>query len=306
MATRSPTSAHNSWGSFAAITDLPNVAGASVQSATLEVGDVAYVAGAALLYFCTNATLGAATWAPASGGGGGGWPGTTPGPTDANDLYVYTCDETSGTTLVNTGAGPNGDLTITGNVYLNSKWIAKSQSSTRFLADNPSDIAESAPSAVFEGGSATIEAYVATRDNDKFGCVAAIARGKNCFLIGQNYPGGGSASFWYAAVIIGGDVSDTSFATNPKVDVCEPTHVAATYDGDTGQMIVYVNGIQTAVANTGLGALPYLDTLSLGNINVPRFIENVSFRGDITQARFSNVVRRPAYILERAQNCFGL
>jgi hypothetical protein len=241
-----------------------------------------------------------------AGGGGGGWPGTTPGPTDANDLYVYDCNETSGTTLANTGAGPNGDLTIAGNVYLNSKWIAKSQSSVRFLADAPADGAESAPSAAFAGGSGTIEAYVVTRENDKFGCVAAILQGNNCLLISQYYPGGGFASFWNAGVIIGGVVKDTSFATNPKVDVNEPTHVAMTYDGTTGQMLLYVNGIQTAVNNTGLGALPNLDTVSLGNINLPGIIGNVSFRGDITQARFSNVVRSPAYILERAQNCFGL
>ena len=251
----------------------------------------------------TSASNGAVT---ISAAGGGGWPGTTPGITDANDLYVYKCDETTGTTLANTGTGLNGSLTIAGNVYLNSRWIAKSQGSVRFLADNVTDGAESAATAVFSGGSGTIEAYVATRENDRLGVVAAILQGNNCLLISQYYPGGGFASFWNAGVIIGGVVKDTSFATTPKVDMNEPTHVAVTYDGTTGQMLLYVNGIQTAVNNTGLGALPTLDTVSIGNINMPGYIGNVSFRGDITQVRFSNVVRSASYILERAQNCFGL
>ena len=62
MATRSPIAFHAYWGIFATYGDLPNVAGSPTQSATLEVGDQAYVIADAMLYFCIDATLGAAVW----------------------------------------------------------------------------------------------------------------------------------------------------------------------------------------------------------------------------------------------------
>jgi hypothetical protein len=69
MATRSPTPFHNYWGNgFAAYADLPNVAGATIQSPTLEVGDTAFVSSASTLYVCIDATLGAAVWSAMTSG----------------------------------------------------------------------------------------------------------------------------------------------------------------------------------------------------------------------------------------------
>lgn len=62
MATRSPNAFHAYWGIFATGADLPNVAGSTTQSSALETGDQAYSSSDQLLYFCTDATLGAATW----------------------------------------------------------------------------------------------------------------------------------------------------------------------------------------------------------------------------------------------------
>ena len=63
MATRSPTPVHSYWGNtFAAYAQLPNVAGATIQTANVEVGDTAYVPSDDMMYFCTVATLGAAVW----------------------------------------------------------------------------------------------------------------------------------------------------------------------------------------------------------------------------------------------------
>lgn len=70
MATRSPTAFHGYWGNaYVTPADLPNVAASPTQSATLEVGDTAYVTGTQSLYFCIDATLGAAVWSPMSGSG---------------------------------------------------------------------------------------------------------------------------------------------------------------------------------------------------------------------------------------------
>ncbi|NJN63444.1 MAG: hypothetical protein HC882_00270 [Acidobacteria bacterium] len=62
MATRSPTPYHPDWGTYAAVTDLPNVLGAPTQKANLQVGDLATVG--TTKYVCTLATVGAATWTP--------------------------------------------------------------------------------------------------------------------------------------------------------------------------------------------------------------------------------------------------
>jgi hypothetical protein len=61
MATRSPTTTHPYWGTFATTAALPNVAGSPTQKGTLEAGDQAYVTGSGL-YLCTDSTLGAAAW----------------------------------------------------------------------------------------------------------------------------------------------------------------------------------------------------------------------------------------------------
>jgi hypothetical protein len=69
MATRSQTPFHNYWGNgFAAYADLPNVAGATIQSPTLEVGDTAFVSSASTLYVCIDATPGAAVWSAMTSG----------------------------------------------------------------------------------------------------------------------------------------------------------------------------------------------------------------------------------------------
>ena len=69
MATRSPTPTHGYWGNtFALYADLPNVAGATIQSPTLEVGDTAYIPSASALFVCIDATLGAAVWSAMTSG----------------------------------------------------------------------------------------------------------------------------------------------------------------------------------------------------------------------------------------------
>jgi hypothetical protein len=73
MATKSPRQHHGQWPNVASAAQLPNVLGATIQDAALEVGDIAYVTGTGL-YQCDVATLGAASWSQPGGGGGGGAP----------------------------------------------------------------------------------------------------------------------------------------------------------------------------------------------------------------------------------------
>lgn len=67
MANKS-TGIYGHFGNYAAAAQLPNVVGATVQTAELAVGDLASVAG--ILYVCTTATLGAAVWAVVGSGVG--------------------------------------------------------------------------------------------------------------------------------------------------------------------------------------------------------------------------------------------
>jgi hypothetical protein len=63
MSLRSPTPFHSYWGNtFSAYAQLPNVAGALVQTSNVEVGDTAYVPSDDMMYFCIDATVGAAVW----------------------------------------------------------------------------------------------------------------------------------------------------------------------------------------------------------------------------------------------------
>jgi hypothetical protein len=56
-------SSNRVWPNVAIAAQLPNVAAATIQSAKLQVGDLAIVTGGGL-YLCTTATLGAAVWQP--------------------------------------------------------------------------------------------------------------------------------------------------------------------------------------------------------------------------------------------------
>lgn len=62
MAIRSGQQYHEFWGTFATRADLPNVAGAATQKATLQVGDYAWVTQELVAFRCLDATLGAAVW----------------------------------------------------------------------------------------------------------------------------------------------------------------------------------------------------------------------------------------------------
>jgi len=71
MATKSPRQHHGQWPNVVSAAQLPNVLGATIQDAALEIGDIAYVVGTGL-YQCDAAGLGAASWSQPGGGGGGG------------------------------------------------------------------------------------------------------------------------------------------------------------------------------------------------------------------------------------------
>lgn len=66
MATKSPRQHHCQWPSVADPTELPNVSGASIQDAAVEVGDICYSLSNLVVYVCDTATEGSAVWSLAS------------------------------------------------------------------------------------------------------------------------------------------------------------------------------------------------------------------------------------------------
>ena len=62
MALKSPTAFHEYWGQVADATELPNISGATIQDAALQVGDIVWVADEDAMYQCTTATVGSAVW----------------------------------------------------------------------------------------------------------------------------------------------------------------------------------------------------------------------------------------------------
>jgi len=89
MATKSPRQHHSQWPNVSASSQLPNTSIAAIQDSALEVGDTCYSIAEAVLYVCTDATLGSAVWVdPAAGGaGGGGAPLTS---VSLGGWYTYT------------------------------------------------------------------------------------------------------------------------------------------------------------------------------------------------------------------------
>lgn len=107
------TGIYGHFGTFSAVGQLPNVAGASLQTSELSVGDLASVGGA--LYICTAAALGGGVWVPVGSGGGtylesGAW---TPTIVDGAGTTTTLLDQPR---FVRTGQSANGGAPGAGDV----------------------------------------------------------------------------------------------------------------------------------------------------------------------------------------------
>lgn len=231
------------------------------------------------------------------------WPGTTPASIDANVIYAYDCLETSGTTLANTGSGPNGTLNLIGPAYLGSKYPAKSRAAVRFLGNTSGHGALSGTACTITPiGGYSVEAYVASADLAHYGCVAVIDNGSGQDSIGISQYYTGSAPFWNVFTFVGGVVRDTSINQDFKVQARTVTHLLATYEFGVG-MKLYINGVLGPSNGLQTGVMSPMTRVTVGTDAV---IGGQSFKGYITQVRCHNVVRNADYALSRAENCFGL
>jgi hypothetical protein len=217
---------------------------------------------------------------------------------DANHIYVYGCTEAAGSTvLVNTGSGANGNLTIQGTQYtdyfLSSKAIGRNAKSFRNLNLSGVGGAWSGTSCSITGGSATIEAFVkpnclqaAATSGTIIACYGATTA--NDFLLIETT---GNDSSYRAVVNIAGTAQFAQYFT--VSNDAGGHHLMASYNGTTGTLNVYVDGALETTATYGSAhSLATMITMVIGNTYSST---TTSYRGWITQARFSNIARSVSY-----------
>lgn len=228
---------------------------------------------------------------PGAGGGGAG-----PAPAiDANHLYVYACDDATGTTILNTGANPSGDLTVnSGTPIFQSGRLSRAGRSIILPATANSDRASNTSVSV-SGAGLTLEAFVSVIDVPyTFGVMLCVytAGGANAFINTH------SSNGFYAQVENGG--SNNTFGTTVPINYLLPTYVAMTWDYSTIKL--YVNGFLRA--STGCTVTPPTwDRVMLGNYG-PTPVS--AFKGNIMQARVSNVARSASFIMDTAETLFKM
>lgn len=214
---------------------------------------------------------------------------------DANHIYVYSCSETSGTTLVNTGSGSNGDLTLQGsantNYYLGSNMVGRSLKSYLGILNNGTGGAWSGTSCSVSGGSISIEAFFLPEvTTSGYVLYAEGSTPANDYI--QVYCPT-TAGVYQVKVNIGG-----SSISSPNITLQfnkTPIHLLATYDGSNGNLKVYINGALYTTATYGVAkSLATMVALSVGN---KKGSTTNSFKGYIAQARFSNSVRTSSYAI---------
>lgn len=237
--------------------------------------------------------------------------GTAPA-LDANHIYVYNCDETSGTTLANIGSGANGDATFTGTIntdyYVGSKIMGRNMTSFRPLNSGPSatGYAVTGNSCSITGGSISVEVMIVPNDiivegaADPLGTIFKIQdAGNTDFVeIATTYF---AQNFYGTAVITGGGANSTStFVLSSNAN---RYHLMLTYNAATGVLYLYVNGILEKTASFGAAhSLPTLTKIYIGGGDASWG----TFQGWIAHLRISDIVRSASYALSSAEAFLAL
>ncbi len=223
---------------------------------------------------------------------------------DANHQYVYACNETSGTTLVNTGAGANGDLTIQGsagtNYNLASSMITRSSKSFMNMSNNSTGGAWSGTSCSIAGGDASIEAFIMPNISTSGYIVSAegATPANDYFSI---FCPTTPLTFVVRTAVAASVLSSPNI---PLYSNKYPIHILATYTGSTGTIRVYINGDLFGSSTYGITkALATMTAVSVGN---KKGSTTNSFKGYIMQARFSDSVRSSSYALSTAKTLFAM
>lgn len=235
----------------------------------------------------------------------GGSSGVSAPAIDANHIYVYACNETSGTTLANTGGGSNGTLTFNGtentDYTLGESLLGKTLKSFRNLNYGGTGGAKSGTSCSITGGEISIELFYTTdyyTTGFDYGQMISADAGASDYIKLSAYFGNIRLQ-----VATSGHTDGDIYFDGGHVLKC-PIHILGTYSSATGAMKIYLNGVLTKSGSTlAPYTMPTLTRIAVGDYSNS---SGESFKAYITQARFSNVVRSASYALATAENLLAM
>lgn len=237
---------------------------------------------------------------------GGGTRGNLP--LDANTLLAWYCDETSGTTLVNSGSTATANLALTGTYTLGDQGLySRGTTATRFYAAAATDGAFTTASqfsiaAATLGTAFTLEAIVAasawSSSTHQVVEIATTSRtGANQSFCGIYVVNGQFTCQFYH------NLNNYSVATT-NIPMGTRMHVA--FVRNAGTLTVYVNGVQIA-QTTGVFASAITNPLTQASIGNSLVAGGGSvFKGLISDVRFSNTARSQAYLNAATKAMGGL
>lgn len=214
-------------------------------------------------------------------------------PTDSNDRIVLKCNETSGTTLVNSGPESSSDFTITGTPILGDSGVY--------------DVGIG-----FTGGEyATGPTAFEPATNITVSMVVKIKQIKFTRFICKAYNAGHSAPytsmFFYtnsggnfvAGINVGATERIPTLFGNSLI-VNRPYHIALTYDGAT--IKVFIDG-RKAGSMSQTGSIDWGDHQAW---ELSRFNPSEEYNGVMQDVRIGNVTRSEAYMREAALRALGV
>ncbi|NDE17513.1 hypothetical protein EBZ80_21565, partial [bacterium] len=231
---------------------------------------------------------------------------------DANHLHVYNCDETSGSSLVDSGSGAK-NATLLGtsgtDYYLGSYGTGRLVRSTRFLADGTSTGgARTARTCSISGGKVTLECVAMRIDapgtNQMVATVDASSDGD--FTDGI-YIAANSSGCWFAGIrMASGSWYETSYTAAP-ITYSVAQHIMAVYDPTASPTFkFYVDGLLVSSAAAS-GTLATMTRVTVGTFAAaPIAWGSASCKSHVRDVRVSNIARSASYALSSANALLAL
>lgn len=227
---------------------------------------------------------------------------------DANHIHVYNCDETSGTTLTDSGSGAK-NMTLLGtsgtNYSLGSYGTGRVTRSARFLQDaNSSTGARTAATCSITGGKVTLEcvAMMTEAPGANRGLVTVDASSDGT-LNDALYITANASGYWYAGLRIGGGAWQETGLSSSKICYGISQHLMVIYDPTASPTLkFYVDGV-LVTSGSASGTLPTMTRVTIANLGG---LGAWSAKCHIRDVRVSNIARAASYALSSANALLSL
>ena len=231
---------------------------------------------------------------------------------DVNHVHVYNCDETSGTTLTDSGSGAkNATLlgTLNTDYSFGSYGAGRVTRAIRFLADaTATGGARTARTCSISGGKVTLECVAMRIDapgaNQMVATVDASSDGD--FTDGI-YITANSSGCWFAGIrMASGSWYETSYSAAP-IAYGVAQHLMAVYDPSASPTFkFYVDGLLVS-STAASGTLATMTRVTVGTFAAaPIAWGSASCKSHIRDVRVSNIARSASYALSSANALLAL